>query len=78
MSKWTLLDVKDRLRSGKWFRVRSCSLCGVDLHYCSFNGDLFFQSHCGCVRYENFNPCKWDELQSYLDKDILKIFMESK
>jgi len=73
-----MLDqVKEKLKQGHWMRVRECSLCDVSLHYFSHNGNLFFQSHCGCVNYENVEHRKWDELEWYVNNrvDIIESFL---
>lgn len=31
--------------------VRDCSICGAEVAYVVFNGDLYFDGHCDCVRY---------------------------
>jgi hypothetical protein len=62
-----LEKVKNKLNAGNWMRVRECSLCGESLHYLASNNHLFFQSHCGCVRYENYQPRPWDEINWYIE-----------
>jgi uncharacterized Zn finger protein (UPF0148 family) len=74
-----LEQVKEKLNQGHWMKVRECSLCGVPLHYLSHRGNLLFQSHCGCVTYENFNEREWEEIEWYISNrmDIINDFLNT-
>jgi hypothetical protein len=72
-----LTAVKSRLNAGHWMRVRECSLCNVSLHYLSHGNTLYYQSHCGCVRYDNYQAREWEEIEWYVVNrlDIINEFL---
>jgi hypothetical protein len=60
------------LATGKrFFPVRSCSLCGVDIGYIlGEDGSVAFQTSCGCVSYYHSHPSSFQDVADFLNRNL--------
>lgn len=58
-----------KLKSGKSWTMRQCSMCGYP---CNFNSDgekLYFDAGCDCVTYTVNEPRSWEDLDFYFNPE---------
>lgn len=65
------MDLKERfiakLKSGKPYPVRNCSMCGYKMSYIAYGEDLVYDAGCDCVTYNDTQRRPWSDLDFYFE-----------
>jgi 7,8-dihydro-6-hydroxymethylpterin-pyrophosphokinase len=65
--KYSLEWVREQLRDKSWMPLRRCSLCYKTIGYTQQEGQLYFNSACGCSDHFEPEPRSWNSVVETLE-----------